>query len=358
MKSCLYKLATDESRGPLAGIAKFFLFLFSLVYGLIVRISIFSNRLWQKRLACKVVSVGNITLGGTGKTVFAEHIARYLKQQGHRVAILTRGYKRKITSYERTSVRAYENMGDEPYMLQQKLRDVPVIVDADRSCAAKIALNDFACDAVILDDGFQQWRIKKDLEIVLIDAANPFGNRNMLPRGILREPLSSLGRADIFVLTKADLDPSGSAPLKEFLRRLNSKAVIFESVHRPLGFYRTGKPDALQGMDYLKGQTVTLFSGIGDPRSFEDLIKKAGISVGLSFRFQDHHRYSEPDLQKIFEDSRRKDIKIMVTTEKDAVRIPDMQYAISDMQILVLRIGLMLKEEEKFNERLLSIYSL
>lgn len=366
MKSYLYKLATDKSCGLLAGIAKFLLFLLSLVYGLTVRIFIFLNRLLAKRLACKVISVGNITLGGTGKTVLVECIGRYLKQQGHRVAILTRGYKRKVTKsspggdFLRSPGRQVtsEGMGDEPYMLQQKLKDIPVIVDAHRFRAAKKALNDFTSDAVILDDGFQQWRIKKDLEIVLIDATNPFGNRNMLPRGILREPLSSLRRADILLLTKVDLASCGTTPLKEFLGRLNPKALIFESMHRPLGFYRLGQPDKLQGIDSLKNQTVTLFSGIGNPESFEGLIRKAGITVGLTFRYADHHCYSEPDLQQIFEDSRRNNIKIIVTTEKDAVRISNASFAAGDSQILVLRIGLMLKEEEKFHERLLSIYSL
>jgi len=351
-----------------AGIARFFLFLLSLVYGLMVRVLIFLNRLFAGRLPCKVISAGNITLGGTGKTVLVEYIARYLKSQGKRVAILTRGYKRKVIRSARSEAKpppggpghkvTSEEMGDEPYMLQQKLKDIPVIVDSDRSRAAKRALDDFTCDTVILDDGFQQWRIKKDLEIVIIDAANPFGNRHMLPRGILREPLSSLKRADIFVLTKVDLAPEGAEALKGFLRKLVPGAQIFESAHQPLGFYPLGDPGALQGPDSLRDKTVTLFSGIGDPCSFEELIKKAGVSAGLSFRFPDHHCYSQEDLKKVFEDSRKKNIKTVVTTEKDAARIADLKDAAKDMQILVLRIGLKLEEEEKFDERLLGVYSL
>ena len=162
--SFLYNLATDRSKGFPAGILKIILFILSLIYGLAVTAVMFFCWFRQYRATCKVISVGNITLGGTGKTPLVEFLARRLRDKGRRVAIVTRGYKR-----------CGQGPADEPAMLQQKLGDIPVIIDANRRRAIKLAINK-ACDTVILDDGFQQWKIKKDLEIVAIDSTNPFGN--------------------------------------------------------------------------------------------------------------------------------------------------------------------------------------
>ena len=148
-------IATDKKQGFLASIIKFILYLLSLFYGLVIRTFIFYHGFWPYQAGCRVISVGNITLGGTGKTSLVEYIAKYLKSQGHKVAVLSRGYKRKITSYE-LRVTSYENMGDEPYMLSRNLKDIPVIVNKDRVEAIKKAVADFGVDTVILDDGFQQ----------------------------------------------------------------------------------------------------------------------------------------------------------------------------------------------------------
>lgn len=351
----LYKLATDEHKGFLAGVIKFFLYPLSLIYGLIVRLLIFVYRIKPRQLDCRVISVGNITLGGTGKTSLAALIARYLKQQGHRVAILSRGYKRKVKIYDLRFTN-YENMGDEPYMLAKNLGGIPVIVNKDRIKAAKQAIKAHNADTIILDDGFQQWKIEKDLEIVAIDSAKPFGNRQLIPRGILREPLSSLRRADIFILTKTNLNPDFQ-DIEHFLSRVNPAAQIFDSIHKPIGFYKLDNVNELLGLDVLKGKKVTLISGIGDPESFENLIAGLGINIGLSFKFPDHHQYSQKDLESIVQESQKKSIDTIITTEKDAVRLYDMRYAICDMQLLVLRIELVITNDEKgFYNRLLQLY--
>jgi len=365
MQQYIYNLATDKYSGPVAAVIKAFLFVFSLVYGSIIRTLIFFYRIRPCRLDCKVISVGNITLGGTGKTTLVESIALFLKQQGHKTAILSRGYKRKITSYELPACRqageftSYEEMGDEPFMLSRKMGDIPVIVDADRIRAAKQAIKDYSVNTVILDDGFQQWRIKKDLEIVSIDATNPFGNRQMIPRGILREPISSLRRADIFVLTKTNLSKDVEA-IRNYLSRINPNALIAESIHKPLGFYNLCRPDEQSDICSLEGKVVTLFSGIGDPDSFEKIIKILGARIGLSFRFRDHHHYTREDLDKIFKSSREKKIDTIITTEKDAARLASfLPQAPCPLPVLVLCIGLVFtKEEEKFCDRLLKLYSL
>lgn len=354
----LYNLALDNSQGFLATVVKCGLFIASFFYGLIVRILIWFHSLKKPcRLNCKVISVGNITWGGTGKTILVEFIARYLKQKEHKVAILSRGYKRKTVDSRKLGI-DISSMGDEPYMLSQKLRDVPIIVDTDRVRAAKVAIRDYAVDAVILDDGFQQWKIKKDLEIVVIDTKCPLGNRHMIPRGILREPLSSLSRADIFVLTKTDL-VADTSQIKDFLRKINLKAIILESVHKPVGFYRIDNPEELLSLDILKGKTATLFSGIGDPGSFESLIKSLRANVGLSFRFPDHHRYSHKDLDNIFKNSQNKHSDIMITTEKDAVKLLTLPVTSYPLPVFVLRIEIIItKDEERFYNRLLRLYSL
>ena len=349
MLSYIYNLATDRHKGLAAGVVKSFLYYLSLIYALVVRVLIFIYRIKPYRLNCKVISVGNITLGGTGKTALVALIAKYLKEQGHKVAILSRGYKRKVTSYQM--------MGDEPYMLKMNLEDVPVLVEADRIRAAKLAMRDYGADTVILDDGLQQWRIKKDLEIVTIDAACPFGNRKLIPRGILREPLSSLKRADMFILTKTNLSPAGHQ-IKDFLRQINPKALHTESIHSPLGFCRLDKPGELSDVNILTGKTVTLFSAIGDPDSFEGIIASLGIKIGLSLRFRDHHNYTQEDLDNIIRKSKERNIDILVTTEKDAARLYQLPVTSYQLPVLFLRIELkIIKDEQEFYNRLLRLYT-
>ena len=352
----LYNLATDKYKGNIAGILKCLLFILSLIYGFFVIILSAIYRIKPYRLNCRVISVGNITLGGTGKTVLVELIAGYLKECGHKVAILSRGYKR-VTESPSRKVTRYEIMGDEPYMLSKKLEDIPVIVDADRIRAAKRAIKEYGADSVILDDGFQQWKIKKDLEVVAIDAGNPFGNRSLIPRGILRESFSSLKRADVFVLTKVNFktDPG---PIKDVLAKINPSAVIVESFHDPLGFYNLGGEAKLSGRDSLKGENATLFCGIADPASFEDLIKGLGINVGLFYKFPDHHNYTREDLNKIIHASKDKNIAIIITTEKDAVRLENFPFQAFDCKFLALRIEAKIaKGGEIFYDRLLKLYS-
>ncbi|MDD5238089.1 MAG: tetraacyldisaccharide 4'-kinase [Candidatus Omnitrophica bacterium] len=347
MLNFLYNLATDKYKGAPYCLIKFFLFLLSLFYGLIVKALIFFSSFKSYRLDCKVISVGNITLGGTGKTTLVEFIARYLRQEGKIIAILSRGYKRKNSKAP----------GDEPYMLARNLKDVPVIVDADRFRAGKQALREYMINTLILDDGFQQWKLKKDLEIVAIDSGNPFGNGYLIPRGILREPISSLARADIFVLTKTNFDADINST-KAILTKLNPQALIIESAHIPLGFYSIDNPGELLNVEAFRGKEVTLFAGIAAPDSFENLIISLGIKIGLFFRFPDHYNYCAKNLDKIINHSKERKIDTIITTEKDAARISALGLNTGyGLQILALRIALSItKDEEKFYHRLLKLY--
>lgn len=351
MRKFLYNLATDASRGFLASVLKFLLFILSIVYGSFVRILILLNSSAPVKLGCKVISVGNITVGGTGKTVVVEYIARFLKSRGCKPAILSRGYRRKRSNHGSLAA----SFGDEPAMLKEKLKDTPVIVDADRKRGANKAIADFGCNAVILDDGFQQWRIKKDLDIVLIDSTDPFGNRHMLPRGILREPLSSLRRAGVFIITKTNINPD-IEDIEFILSEINPNALIVAAKHRPLGLSAVKEGSRLFSLDILKGKAVALFSAIADPGSFKDLIGSSGASVVLSFEFDDHHYYSKDDLIRIAEEARKNKADYLVTTEKDAVKLVALE---PDDNILALRIGLEVSNnEERFHNRLLELFSL
>jgi len=358
-----YNLMNDRCQGFFVGVIKLFLFALSLIYCFIVSILIFFNRIFMRKLDVKVISVGNMTLGGTGKTSLVEYIARYLKGQGHKVAILTRGYKKKIQNplpdrqAGKSQIPNCETMGDEPYMLSRNLGDIPVLVDADRIRTAGVAIRDYGVDTVILDDGLQQWKIKKDLEIITIDATNPLGNRHLLPRGILREPLSGLRRADVFVLTKTNLEPATQG-IKDFLLKVNPQALLVESTHKPLGFYNIREPHKSFSVEFLRGKTVALFSAIGGPDSFEDLIKNLGAKVGLSFRFRDHHNYTRKDLERIAKDSKARNIDTVVTTQKDATKVSALETEDLGLQILSLQIELEITDEQRFRNRLLKLYSL
>ncbi len=349
MKDLLYALATDRKRGLCFAPVKFLLLLLSFLYGIIIRLMMFFSSFDRKRFNARVISVGNITIGGTGKTSLVEFIARRFKERGNKIAIITRGYKR----------RSFDSLGDEPSMLLKKLIDIPVIVDKDRVSAIKRAEKEYKSDIVILDDGMQQWWIKKDLEIVTIDAVNPFGNRHMIPRGILRQPLRTLSKADIFILTKTDM--AGNLEfLKRSLDKHNHKALIVESVHHPVGFYHLGEKESIIDKGFIKGKKVALLSGIGDPDSFFRIISKLGAKVESELKFRDHHNYTKAELQIVSERLKSEGLKTLIITEKDAARLSKEDADIFEwLDLLVLRIELRIsKNEEEFFSRLFRLYSL
>lgn len=356
IESYLYGLAVDRQKGFIASLLKCLLYLLSLIYGLMISLLIAFYRLKPHPLPCKVISVGNITLGGTGKTPLVEYIARFLVAEGQKVAILTRGYKKKGTRAQGHKDAGSLEMGDEPYMLSKKVKNVPIVVDTDRIRASRKAVKDYGAGTVILDDGFQQWKIKKDLEVVVINSTNPFGNRHMLPRGILRQPLSSLAQAEVFVLTKTDLCHQLDS-IKQALRGFNPGALCIESIHEPVALY-----DAATGTGVsfgaVRGMTAALVSGIGDPDSFEAVIRRMGVNVSLHFRFSDHHYYTPQEIDDIRRSSQNRKIDTLITTEKDAVKINGAQDRKGNIRMLVLRIELrILRDEEGLRSRLRRVYS-
>ena len=344
----LYNLVTGKIKGPQGVFLRGCLFVLSLVYGLAVVILASFYRIRPLRLGAKVISVGNITLGGTGKTTLVEYLAAKLSLTGNKIAVLSRGYKRDL---KRPGA---QGLGDEPAMLQKKLPLVRVVVDKNRIKAGQKAIRDYASDTLILDDGLQQWRIFKDLEIVTIDAGNPFGNYRMLPAGFLREPLSALKRADIFVLTQVCSGQDLSS-LTAKLKGINSRALIVESMHKPEAFNNLRKPDELLGLDFFKGKRAAVFSGIGNTQGFENSLSLLGIDIGLSFRFSDHHDYTQGELDGIIRSARENNLDAIITTQKDAVKIKQLETA--GLAIFVLDIKLSItKNEAELDRRLLKLY--
>lgn len=299
-----------------------------------VRVFLYNHRLLRsKSLGCLVISVGNITVGGTGKTPVVEMIARQLIAGGRRVAILSRGYKSnsrkrinkripRVISDGEKILEDVGSAGDEPYMLARQVPRAVVLVDKNRVRAANYAIKEFNVDTVILDDGYQYLELERQVNMALIDCTNPFGIHRLLPRGILREPVKNLNRANIFFLTKTKgMDLYG---LKKKLQILNPKAEIVETSHQPLyinDIYTGTKRD----LKWLAGKRAVCVSGIASPEGFEKALIDLGVVLVGCYRFSDHHVYQKKEIQEIVRDAAGKgnrSAQILITTQKDAVRFP------------------------------------
>lgn len=279
------------------------------------------------RAGLPVVSVGNITAGGTGKTPCIMKLAALLQAGGRVPAVLTRGYRGGLEKTggivaDRDGIRvAQETAGDEPYMMARKLPGVPVIAGRDRivSAAAAKALG---ADVLLLDDGFQYWRLARDLDIVLIDSTHPFGGGHALPRGLLREPMDALARAGLFILTKAgQAGEDERAAIRERLRRENPAAPIVEADHAPRTFTPLASWPHTEPLPDNPDQAVFLLSGIGNPDGFRKTAEEAGFAVAGALSLPDHHDYEERDLRRAEEEARACGASAIVVTEKDAVKI-------------------------------------
>ncbi|HRI80936.1 MAG TPA: tetraacyldisaccharide 4'-kinase [Opitutaceae bacterium] len=326
-----------------AAVYGFFLHLLSFLFSGIAQLRFWLYRhriLHDQPLGCLVVVVGNLTVGGTGKTPVVEKFARALQERGRKVAILSRGYKSKappvwkrwwwalthaaeppprIVSDGRTILLNSEEAGDEPYMLARNLPGVIVLVDKNRVKAGAYAIRRFGCDTLVLDDGFQYLPLKGRLNLLLVDKTNPFGNGHLLPRGILREPIKHLRRASYVFLTKSngERDPD----LEALIQKHNPGVDLIECAHRPKYLQRLGSAER-QPLDYLKGRRVAAFCGIATPESFEKFLRDLGAKLVARERYLDHYRYVDEDFDGLLELARREGADCLVTTEKDAVRIP------------------------------------
>lgn len=308
----------------------------------IIRYKLYRHRILRaSHLGCMVIVVGNLTVGGTGKTPVVEKLARALSEKGRKVAILSRGYKsrrepiwrkwfRRITHTSAPEPRIVSDgktvrlksdiAGDEPYMLARNLPGVVVLTDKDRVKAGQYAISQFKADTLILDDGFQYFQLKDHFQLLLIDKSNPFGNEQLLPRGILREPVSHMARASYVFLTKSD--GCRDAELVERIRRHRPGYEVIECTHEPKFLQQVNGPSRM-GLDSLVGRRVAALSAIASPESFESYVVQLGGILVKRIRFLDHHRFQPGELQRVAVAAKGAGAEFLLTTEKDAVRIDE-----------------------------------
>lgn len=348
----------EERQGKRAAIVRGILFFGAKLFTLAVKFRRFlynARILRDTTLGVQVIAIGNLTVGGTGKTPVVEKFARELRDAGRTVAILSRGYRSKppplhkslvdrlllrgdstpprVVSDGKSLLLDSEMAGDEPHMLASNLKDVVVLVDKDRVKSGRYAIEQFGCDTLLLDDGFQYWDLRgRRHDVVLIDCQQPFGNEHLLPRGTLREPASHLARANTIFITKSD---GKTAALRQRIEALNPDAPIIECVHHPMYLEDvfTGERKAL---DFIKGRKVASLSGIAQPESFEQSLVKLGAELVYSKRFADHHRFTQQEVLNAINRGKKRQAEVIVTTQKDAVRFPKLDRR--DLPILFMRV--------------------
>ncbi len=348
----------EERAGTRAALMRGLLYACSRVFQLAIKVRRFLYNvriLRDSTLGVQVIAVGNLTVGGTGKTPVVEKFARELRDQGRNVAILSRGYRSKPTPFHvwllnklflrddttpprivsdgKSLLLDSEMAGDEPYMLASNLKDVVVLVDKDRVKSGRYAIEKFGCDTLLLDDGFQYWKLAgRRQDIVLVDRQQPFGNEQLLPRGTLREPPSHLARASTIFITKSD---GQTEELRRRIAALNPAAGIIECIHHPLYLEDVFTGQRL-GLDFLKGRKVASLSGIAQPESFEQSLVHLGAELVYSKRFADHHRFRQQEVLNVINRSNKRQAETIITTQKDAVRFPKIDRR--DLPIYFMRV--------------------
>ncbi len=256
-----------------------------------------------RKSKARVISVGNLTWGGTGKTPLVAKLASELSQMGKKVAVLTRGYGQ-----------------DEVRELKKKLPQVPIVVGRDRIRTAQEAVEKHQAEILILDDGFQHLRLHRDLDILTINATEPFGPGGLIPAGTLREPIEHLKRADLFILTKSDIGAKNVHWITQKITEIKPGAIIFEAIHRPLYFWEPVQDRAVSFSDF-KAKKVAALSGLADPHSFETCLEGLGLEVVFAGRFDDHHEYSRAEVTDFLKRSEAVGALDIVTTRKDFERL-------------------------------------
>jgi tetraacyldisaccharide 4'-kinase len=348
----------EQRRDVRAAVARVLLAGLSYLFkiGVKARRSLYNVRILRdSTLGVQVIAIGNLTVGGTGKTPVVEKFARELQSEGRVVAILSRGYRSKppplterlvnkiLFREDRTPPRVVsdgksllldsELAGDEPYMLASNLKDVVVLVDKDRVKSGRYAIEKFGCDTLLLDDGFQYWKLRgRRRDIVLIDFQQPFGNERLLPRGTLREPPSHLARASTVFITKSD---GNTDELRRRIAQLNPDAGIIECVHHPL-YLEDVFTGERRDIALLAGLKVASLSGIAQPESFEKSLVNQRAELVYSKRFADHHRFSQQEVLNVINRSKKRQASMIITTQKDAVRFPKLDRR--DLPIYFMRV--------------------
>jgi tetraacyldisaccharide 4'-kinase len=317
-----------------------------------LRFLLYRGKIFQtRRLDCRVISIGNMTLGGTGKTPTVIMVADTLRRQGWRPAILSRGYggsSRKpvnVVCDGKQVLLTPDVAGDEPVMIARRLKTIPVLTGRKRYETGKYAIKHFGADVLILDDGYQHLPLHRDLNILLCDDTRPFGNGRVFPAGELREPLSAMHRADLICRTRCRENNSNDG-----VDGHNSRKVpVVRSGYRVLSVVDL-KSGGEAGIETVQGQPVEAFCGIAHPFDFFHTLKQVPVTIVNQSYFPDHHEYSTEELQTIETRARQAGAKLIITTEKDAVKIKDHSF---DLPVYAVRIDLEILEGQEEWDRLL-----
>lgn len=334
-------VVSGRSRGLWPGLLRWGLRTASVPYDIAARLR---NRLYEQglkqthRVNVPVVSIGNLTMGGTGKTPCVEYVARRFHEQGRRTAILSRGYG---------SQRGRNN--DEAMLLADNLPGVPHLQGRDRVALALAAVTKLKSEVLVLDDGFQHRRLARDLDIVLIDATDPWGHGFSFPRGLLREPLAGLSRAGVVILTRCDLcDRLERGRLREAIAQWAIQAPVAEARHAPVDLVNVAHETA--PLDSLRRRSVAAFCGIGNPESFRRTLAKLGVVVGAFRTFPDHHAYAPGDLDDLADWAGQQESDCLIlTTQKDLVKLR--QTELDGRALWALRIRLQFEAGEELLQR-------
>lgn len=302
----------------------------------------------SQSLPCQVISIGNITWGGTGKSPLVEFLGEKLKTK--RIAVLSRGYGRRgkkenivLVSDGIEILAGPEEGGDEPYLLAKKLEKIPVIVGNNRFQSGKWTINKFKPEIIILDDGFQYLALKRNVDIVVVDSTNPFGNRWLIPAGILREPITELKRAQIIFLSKVNETEMPPEELKKEIRKYNSLAPIVETVFEAVEF-KTWPKGEVKVREFIEKKSVFMLASVGSPNSFRySLLQLGAILVGEA-TYPDHYHYQARDIRRVINSAKIKKAEFIVTTEKDEVRLPKV---FMNFPVLVLKVKLKIVKGEE-----------
>jgi tetraacyldisaccharide 4'-kinase len=329
----------------------------SVLYGAATRarVSLYQKGFFKAQdLGAPVVSIGNITVGGTGKTPLVAWVANTLVQMEKKVCILTRGYgranisERAIVSDGKKILANPETGGDEPLLLAEMLLGkAAVISDKERASAGRWARENLGCDAFVLDDGFQHWQVNRDFDIVCVDATSPFGNGKLLPSGRLREPLSSLQRADCIIITKTDLVQEAETIRAEVETRSKGRPVFLSRFRWTQA--RHVKDNSSLDLKDLP-QPVAAFCALGNPQAFFIQARNTGATVVHTQTFKDHHAYTQADIERIEREAKEQGANSLLTTTKDAVKLRALSF---EMPCYALEIEVEIDEEEILRTMLL-----
>ncbi len=308
----------------------------------------------RERLPVPVISIGNLTVGGTGKTPMTQWLCRGLTAQGRRVAVLSRGHGgtgvdvRVVSDTAGALYAMPEEAGDEPVLLARTLTGVPVLTGKDRRQSGREALRRFALDALVLDDGFQYWQIARDLDIVLLDARRPFDNGYPLPRGLLREPKRHLARAGMVVVTRADaVSEAAREELRGQIADLAPGAEVFFARHCPVGVASVdGFAEEPLPLSWLCGKSVVALAGIAQPQSFYETLTSSGANVVRELTYSDHARYAAADVDAAQRAVQESGAAVLIMTEKDAVKWPPQ--GLDACPVYALRIAMQVEDECRF----------